>query len=66
METSGFTVHQGSYAVLGGFVAWDFRPNATLCFNVKNIADEKYINTLRYGGYYGTPRDYMLSLDWRF
>lgn len=66
VETSGFTVHQGSYAVLDGFVAWDFRPNATLRFNVKNIADEKYINTLRYSGYYGAPRNYMLSLDWRF
>lgn len=66
VESSGFTVRQGSYAVVNGFVAWDFLPSATLRFNVNNIADEKYINTLRYSGYYGAPRNYTLSLNWRF
>ncbi|HYG07086.1 MAG TPA: TonB-dependent siderophore receptor [Stenotrophomonas sp.] len=66
VETSGFAVHQDSYAVLNGFVAWDVLPNATLRFNVRNITDEKYINTLRYAGYYGAPRNYTLSFDWRF
>jgi len=42
-------------------------PNATVRINAGNIGDEKYINTLRYGaGYYGAPRNYTLSLDWRF
>jgi outer membrane receptor for ferric coprogen and ferric-rhodotorulic acid len=66
VESSGFTVRQGSYAVLNGFVAWDFLPNATLRLNVRNLGDEKYINTLRYSGFYGAPRNYMLSVDWRF
>jgi outer membrane receptor for ferric coprogen and ferric-rhodotorulic acid len=66
VESSGLTVRQGSYAVVNGFVAWDFVPNATLRFNVNNIGDEKYINTLRYSGYYGAPRNYTLSLNWRF
>ncbi len=65
-ESSGFVVRQDSYAVLNGFVAWDFVPNATLRLNVNNLADEKYINTLRYSGYYGAPRNYTLSLNWRF
>ncbi len=64
-ESSGFTVRQDSYAVLDGFVAWNFLPDATLRFNVHNMADEKYINTLRFSGYYGAPRHYMLSLEWR-
>jgi outer membrane receptor for ferric coprogen and ferric-rhodotorulic acid len=33
---------------------------------VNNVGDEKYINTLRYSGYYGAPRNYTLSLNWRF
>jgi outer membrane receptor for ferric coprogen and ferric-rhodotorulic acid len=33
---------------------------------VRNLGDEKYINTLRYSGFYGAPRNYMLSVDWRF
>ncbi|GGD51363.1 TonB-dependent siderophore receptor [Pseudoxanthomonas indica] len=65
-ENNGFVVRQDSYAVFNGFVAWDFVPNATLRLNVNNIGDEKYINTLRYSGYYGAPRNYTLSLNWRF
>ncbi|HZW18862.1 MAG TPA: TonB-dependent siderophore receptor [Luteimonas sp.] len=66
VESSGFTVRQDSYTVLNGFVAWDFRTDATLRLNVRNLGDEKYINTLRYSGYYGAPRNYTLSLNWRF
>lgn len=66
VESSGFTVRQGSHAVLDGFVAWDFLPTATLRLNVRNLGNEKYINTLRYSGYYGAPRNYTVSVDWRF
>ncbi len=66
VESSGYPVRQGSYAVLNAFAAWDFLPNATVRVNVNNIADEKYINTLRYSGYYVAPRNYTLSLNWRF
>lgn len=66
VESNGFTVRQDSYAVINGFVAWDFRPDATLRLNVNNITDEKYINTLRYSGFYGAPANYTLSLNWRF
>lgn len=63
---TGGTVRQGSYAVLNAFVAWDFLPNATMRFNVKNITDEKYISSLYQIGYYGAPRNYSISLDYRF
>ncbi|MFT4257404.1 MAG: TonB-dependent siderophore receptor [Pseudoxanthomonas sp.] len=66
IATSGTTIRQGSYAVLNAFAAWDVLPNLTLRANVNNIADEKYINTLRYSGFYGAPRNYTLSLDWKF
>ena len=66
VEASGFTVRQDRYAVLDAFVAWDFHSDATLRLNLRNIGDEKYINTLRYSGYYGAPAHYTLSLDWRF
>lgn len=65
-ESSGFTVRQDSYTVLNGFLAWQFLPDATVRLNVRNLGDEKYINTLRYSGYYGAPPSYTLSLDWRF
>jgi outer membrane receptor for ferric coprogen and ferric-rhodotorulic acid len=66
VESSGFTVRQDSYAVVNGFIAWNFLPDATLRLNANNIGNEKYINTLRYSGYYGAPSNYTLSLNWRF
>ena len=65
-ESSGFTVRQGSYAVLNAFVAWQVQPKTTVRFNVNNITNEKYINTLRYAGYYGAPRNYQISLNHQF
>ena len=65
-ESSGFTVRQDSYAVLNAFMGWDFVENASLRLNVNNVFNEKYINTLRYSGYYGAPSNYTLTLDWRF
>ncbi len=60
-------VSQDGHAVINAYAAWDFLPNASVRLNAGNLGDQKYINTLRYGaGYYGAPRNYTLSLDWRF
>ncbi len=66
VESSGLRVRQGSYAVVNAFMAWDFLDNASLRLNVNNAFNEKYINTLRYSGYYGAPANYSVTLDWRF
>lgn len=66
VESSGITVNQDAYTVLNAFAAWQFLPDATLRFNVNNLTDEKYINTLRYAGYYGAPRNYQATLDYKF
>lgn len=63
---TGQTVRQGSYAVVNAFAAWDFLENATVRANVGNLTDEKYINTLYQIGYYGAPRHWSLSLEYRF
>jgi outer membrane receptor for ferric coprogen and ferric-rhodotorulic acid len=66
VESNGFTVRQDDYAVLNSFVAWKVLPDVTLQLNANNITDEKYINTLRYSGYYGAPSNYTASVNWRF
>ena len=66
VESSGLRVRQDSYAVVNAFMAWDFLDNASLRLNVNNAFNEKYINTLRYSGYYGAPANYSVTLDWRF
>ena len=59
-------VRQDGYAILNAFVAWDITPDLTLRANVNNITDEKYIQSLYSVSYYGPPRQYAVSLDWRF
>jgi len=66
MESSGFIVRQPSYAVLNGFIGWDFAGNASVRLNVNNLFNEKYISTLRYSGFYGAPSNYTVTLNWRF
>ncbi|HEX7732853.1 MAG TPA: TonB-dependent siderophore receptor, partial [Rhodanobacter sp.] len=63
---TGYTVRQGSYALVNAFAAWDVLPKLTLRANVNNIGDKKYITSLYNIGYYGAPTNYMVSLDWRF
>lgn len=66
VESTGVTVRQDSYAVLNAFAAYQISRNTTLRFNLNNLTDEKYINTLRYAGYYGAPRNYTVSLGYKF
>ncbi len=66
VEPSGFTVRQESYAILNGFVAWDVLPNTTVQANLNNLTNEKYINTLRYSGYYGAGRNGSVSISYKF
>jgi len=71
-DTSGldgytsYVVRQDSYAVFNAFAAWDVSTNATLRVNVNNLTGEKYIGSLYQIGYYGAPRNYSLSFNWRF
>lgn len=59
-------VRQSGYTLLNAFLAWDITPDLTLRANVSNITDKKYIQSLYSVSYYGPPRQYALSLNWRF
>ena len=59
-------VRQSGYTLLNAFFAWDITPDLTLRANVNNITDKKYIQSVYSVSYYGAPRQYALSLDWRF
>ena len=39
----------------------------TIIANVNNVTDEKYLKSLYWEqGYYGAPRNYMLSVNWQY
>ncbi len=59
-------VRQDGYALINAFASWDITPDVTLRANVSNLTDKKYIQSLYSVSYYGPPRQYALSLDWRF
>jgi outer-membrane receptor for ferric coprogen and ferric-rhodotorulic acid len=63
---SGYTVRQGGYATANAFAAWEFKPGLTLRGNVNNITNHKYINSLYIASYYAAPRNYTVSMDYRF
>jgi outer-membrane receptor for ferric coprogen and ferric-rhodotorulic acid len=72
-QNTGTLVRQPAYAVLGFSAAYDFNENLTLAFNLENVTDEEYLNSLYWAdiyawdqAYYGEPRAALLRLtyDW--
>lgn len=63
---SGGTVRQDAYATLNLFGRYQLSDNASLRANIYNVTDEKYIASLYQIGYYGAPRNYSVSIDYRF
>ncbi|MGE8409450.1 MAG: TonB-dependent siderophore receptor [Pseudomonas sp.] len=56
---------QGGYAVWDAMVEYKVDSHWTLGLNANNLFDRKYFDTLShpdYANYYGTPRNYMLTL----
>ena len=65
---SGFgPIRQDAYALLGGFASYEINDSMRLLLNVDNILDEKYLNSVKFEqSYYGAPRSYGVSFDWRY
>ena len=56
---------QGGYAVWDAMLEYKVDSHWTVAFNANNLFDRKYYDTLThpdYANYYGTPRNYMLTL----
>ncbi|MBL8271388.1 TonB-dependent siderophore receptor, partial [Steroidobacter sp.] len=65
-EYTGGTVRQDSYAIVNAFARWDVTQSLNVRANVRNISDEKFITSLYQIGYYGAPRNYEMSVNYRF
>lgn len=62
----GLPVEQDSYVLVNAFVRWDIDPQSQVQLNVNNLSDEQYISSLYEVGFYGEPRNAMLSYKYSF
>jgi len=65
-EYTGVRVRQDSYATVNAFARWNATEQLSVRANLENLTDEKYITSLYQIGYYGPPRHYSVSLNYRF
>ncbi|MBV5295935.1 MAG: TonB-dependent siderophore receptor [Curvibacter lanceolatus] len=68
-DTQGreIVTRQAAYALVGLMARYDFDAHWSATFNIDNLTDRKYINSLYWAqGFYGAPRNAKLSVQWRF
>ena len=66
---SGDTIitRQDAYTLVNLMASYDITPQLKAALNVKNLTNEKYLNSLYWAqAYYAAPRNYMASLSWQF
>lgn len=69
LDGNGNLAKQDSYALLGLMAKYEFTPRLDATLNIDNLTDEKYLNSLYWGGsqaFYGEPRNAKLSVKWTF
>lgn len=60
---------QDDYAVFNLMARYEFTDNLSTLVNVNNLFDKKYLSSLDetfLGGYYGDPRNVMVTTRWKF
>lgn len=65
-EYTTVRIRQDSYATLNAFARWNVTDKLNVRVNAGNLTDEKYITSLYQIGFYGAPRNYSASLNYRF
>ncbi|MDY6983063.1 MAG: TonB-dependent receptor, partial [Pseudomonadota bacterium] len=66
-ESAFGRIEQNIYAVFGGYVSYAFTNNLNLALNVDNLADKKYLSSVKYEqSWFAQPLDYSLSLRWTY
>ncbi|MDC8829659.1 TonB-dependent siderophore receptor [Alteromonas gilva] len=60
-------IEQDAYALVNLMASYAVNDSITITANVNNATDEKYLKSLYWEqGYYGAPRNYLLSLTWAY
>ncbi len=68
-QSSGFAYYgrkQGGYTVLDARVGYQISDNLSAALNIGNLTDKKYYSSISYDrNYFGTPRSYLLTVQYR-
>lgn len=60
-------VRQSAYALVNLMARYDIDKNLSVNANFNNVTDEKYLTSLMWSqSYYGAPRNFSLSLNWKY
>ncbi|WP_199100946.1 TonB-dependent siderophore receptor [Dyella sp. ASV21] len=66
-DGSEIFTRQASYAVVGLMAGYDIGPHWSTTFNIDNVTNRKYINSLYWAqGFYSAPRSYMVNVRYTF
>jgi outer membrane receptor for ferric coprogen and ferric-rhodotorulic acid len=63
------TGKQDKYSITNLMAKYDFNENLSTTLNINNVFDKKYLSTLDetfYSGFYGAPRNFMLTAKYSF
>ncbi|WP_197408109.1 MULTISPECIES: TonB-dependent siderophore receptor [unclassified Guyparkeria] len=61
------TTRQDAYTVVDLMARYEVNKQVDVTLNVNNVTDEKYLTSLQWDqGYYGAPRNAMLSVNWKY
>ena len=66
-DSSYGRIEQDSYALVGGFVSYDFTDSLSVSANLDNVTDEAYYSSVKFEqAFYAAPRSYSISVNWRY
>ncbi len=66
IKNTDFNIEQDAYLLVNAYARWLINDNTMIQANIKNLTDEKYINSLYNVGYYGAPLNGSISLSYSF
>ncbi len=60
-------IRQSAYTLVNLMARYDIDRNLSVSANLNNVTDEKYLTSLMWSqAYYGAPRNFMVSLNWKY
>ena len=66
-QENNIVIRQKDYALLNLMARYDINKHLSTSVNVNNVTNEKYLNSLYWTqAYYGAPRNFTVSLNWKY